>query len=372
VQKPESHILLVGQALKNYRKSHSITQEHLAEDLGIDPRTLRSWENERPPESIRELRRISDLLGIEPEHLGLAASLYLPKTPEQVETIIEHVWALMDEIRVNEAFTVIEKLVQDLRTQIMTEDHHMLISFAHALHAAGYVASMRAKTSEVAIAINHYHELESVAHLINDPTLLSVALAYQGDMFRRLGEIPKAITYLEAARDTTAGAEVAARGNGLQLLARASILNKDIKGFERAMAGAEELASTVNPAINSIHGHYNLGTIYEEYGKSYATLGQVQKALDYVKLTETNLPQTPNNQVLLMIVRAEALIYGGEIDSGEPLAIEAARLSRIQGHYRRLERLQNVKRYLNRQALRFGKAETSLDEALNGPIEQWT
>ena len=102
MQKPESHILLVGQALKDYRKSQGITQEQLAEDLGIDPRTLRLWENERPPESIRELRRISDLLGIEPERLGLAASLYLPKTPEMVEEIIEHVWALMDEIRVHE------------------------------------------------------------------------------------------------------------------------------------------------------------------------------------------------------------------------------------------------------------------------------
>lgn len=364
--------MLVGQALKEYRKSHGRTQEQLAEDLGIDPRTLRSWENERPPESIRELRRISDLLGIEPERLGLAASLYLPKTPEQVETIIEHVWALMDEVRVNEAVNVIEKLIRDLRTQIMTEDHRMLTSFAHALHAAGYVASMRAKTSEVTLAIDHYHELESVARIIHDATFLNVALAYQGDMYRRLGDIPQAITYLEAARDTAAGADLAARGNGLQLLGRASLLEGNRPSFERAMAEAEELASAINPAVNSIHGHYNLGTIYEEYGKSYAAMGQVQKALDYVKLTEANLPQTPNNNVLVMIVRAEALIYGGEIDSGEPLVVEAARLSRMQGHYRRLERIQNIKRYLHRQALRLEKAETSLDEALNGPIEQWS
>jgi hypothetical protein len=58
-----------------------------------------------------------------------------------------------------------------------------------------------------------------------------------------------------------------------------------------------------------------------------------------------------------MIVRAEALIYGGELDSGEPLALEAARLSRIQGHHRRLERIQNIKRYLHQQTLKLGKAE---------------
>ncbi len=55
----------------------------------------------------------------------------------------------------------------------------------------------------------------------------------------------------------------------------------------------------------------------------------------------------------------------------EPLAIEAVRLSRMQGHQRRLERIQNIKRYLHQQTLKFGKAEMGLDQALNGPIEQW-
>jgi transcriptional regulator with XRE-family HTH domain len=371
VQKPASHILLVGQALKDYRKSHSVTQEQLAEDLCIDPRTLRLRENERPPESIRELRRISDLLGIEPERFGLAASLYLPKTPEQVETILEHVWALMDDIRVHEASIIIEKLVADLRAQIMTEDQGILRSFAHALHAAGYVASMRATTGEVSLAISHYHEMESVARLFGDPTLLAIALTYEGDMYRRLGDLEKAVTYLEAARDTTAGADLAARGNALQLLGRATLLQKDMPSFERAIAEATELAATIDPALNCIHGHYNLGVVYEEYAKSYAALGQVEKALGYVALTEANLPTTPNNKVLLMIVRAESLIYGGDIESGEPLALEAARISRTQGHHRRLERIQMIKRYLHRQAASIEKAEMRLDEALNGPIEQW-
>jgi tetratricopeptide (TPR) repeat protein len=228
---------------------------------------------------------------------------------------------------------------------------------------------MRAKTSEVPLAINHYHELESVAQILNAPTLLNTALTYQGDMYRRLGDIMKALTYLEAARDTTAGTDLAARGNALQLLGRASLLNKDMQSFEKAMAEAEELAATINPAENSIHGHYNLGTIYEEYAKSYAATGQIQKALDYVELTEANLPPTPNNSILLMIVRAEVLIFGGEIESGEPLAVQAAQVSRIQGHQRRLERIQNIKRYLHQRTMRFERAEINLDEALNGPIE---
>ncbi len=90
------------------------------------------------------------------------------------------------------------------------------------------------------------------------------------------------MTYLEAARDTTEGANAAARGNALQFLARSAFLARDMYSFERAMAEAEELSATVDPATNSIHGHYNTGTIYEEYGKSYAAMGQTGKALDYL------------------------------------------------------------------------------------------
>jgi hypothetical protein len=43
----------------------------------------------------------------------------------------------------------------------------------------------------------------------------------------------------------------------------------------------------------------------------------------------------------------------------------------MQGHLRRLERIQNIKRYLHQPTLKFGKAEMGLDEALNDPIDQW-
>src|SRR5438552_12227122 len=173
---------LLSQVLKDYRKEHGLTQEQLAYDLEVEPRTLRTWENERPLNNIQELRRIADLLDIEPERLGLAASLYIPKTPQQIEEIIEHVWSLMDEVRVKEARIIIEKLVRDISMQIVTEDPTLLRSLTHAYQAAGYVASMNARTSEVPLAIHHYHLMESVARIIHDQTLLNIALTYQGDM----------------------------------------------------------------------------------------------------------------------------------------------------------------------------------------------
>src|SRR2546423_14331404 len=104
---------------------------------------------------------------------------------------------------------------------------------------------MSARTSEVPLAIHHYHEMESVARIIHEQTLLNIALTYQGDMYRRLGDLSKAIAYLKAARDTTPQANKAARGNGLQLLGRATFLTKHVRSFECALAEPEELATTI-------------------------------------------------------------------------------------------------------------------------------
>ena len=106
-QQPKSTPSFAGQFLKNYRKSRNLSQEEFAFDLGIEPRTLRAYENgERSLNNVHELRRIAELLDIELERLGLAASLYIPKTPQQIEEIIEHVWSLMDEVHVKEARTI--------------------------------------------------------------------------------------------------------------------------------------------------------------------------------------------------------------------------------------------------------------------------
>lgn len=73
-----------GQFFKAYRKLHGLTQERLAEILVIEPRTLRAYElGERQLNNIHDLRRIADLLRIEPEYLGVASSILVLHIPEQ-------------------------------------------------------------------------------------------------------------------------------------------------------------------------------------------------------------------------------------------------------------------------------------------------
>lgn len=350
MQQPKGHPSFAGLFLKDYRKTHNLSQEQLAYDLNIEPRTLRAYENgERQLNNINELRRIADLLGMEPERLGVATSIYIPRTADQIEEILKHVWEIVEESRLQEAMTITEQLTRNLRAQTTSDDPQLLTSLAHAYHTAGYVWSEATKASESQGAIRHYREMETIARTLDDHTLLNIALTYQGDMYRRLGDLSQAITYLEAARDTTPRADVAARGNGIQLLGRAYLRKgkSGYKEFEYTMKEAEELAHQFDPKESSTQGHYSLGTVYEEYGRSFTDLSQMQKAMEYLDLAQANLPQTKFWELLVTISRAIVLIKDGELQSGVQLAITAADQSRAAGIERYLERIYNVQEYLD-------------------------
>lgn len=85
---PRREPSLAGIALKGYRAEHSLSQEQLAEELGIEPRTLRRYETgERPLDNVLELRRIAETLWLAPERLGLAAQQEIARTPEQIDAV---------------------------------------------------------------------------------------------------------------------------------------------------------------------------------------------------------------------------------------------------------------------------------------------
>jgi len=148
----------------------------------------------------------------------------IKQAPEEIDALVKRVWSLLDEPRVTEARSLIEKLVRKTNEQIASEDPKLLMSLARALHAAGYITGLGTRSKEIAVPNRYYHELEEIARLIKDDTFLSIALTYQGDMYRRSGNITDAIAYLEAARDVAPKADKSARGNALQLLGRTYLL----------------------------------------------------------------------------------------------------------------------------------------------------
>ncbi len=359
----------LARALKIYREQHKFTQEELAAILDEDPRQIRRWENgETQLTDVQELKRIADRLGIPYEHLGVAASIYVPITLEKINTMVDRIWALIDEARIGEAHAIAENLILEASQRTRTSDTQFLRALARMYHAAAHAASLSVRTDEVGQAIYYYQQMEYFAQQLKDDTLLNISLAYQGDMLRRKGDMSRAIIWLERARDTTPQADAAAHGNGLQLLARTYLQAKRLDSFDTTIKEAEDLAYAINQQNNSVR-IYNLSYVLEEYAKSYCRLGKTQLALDYAERAEKARVPTKSSEILLKVARAEILVREGDLRNALPLATEAAIYSREHGHNRRLERIYAIKRYLHQQTTKYGKAEWELDEALEGPSE---
>jgi len=307
-----------------------------------------------PPKLISEASAFTDTL--------------LP-TERPAETV-ERIWTLIRMASPSQARSLSEKLVQKLSDRVVlvtAPDATLLGDLAQAHYVAGYSIAINTYSHEATLAIEHFRHMEQLARDIGDHTLLNLALTYQGDMYRRKGDLHEAKTCLEAAQDSTPQADTAARGNSLQLLCRVYLQMNDLTNFEDTMKVAEQLAAAIEPNKSILHGQYCLGTVYEEYARSYGSLGQLQRALDYLDKAEAALPSLPNWRLLLTTTRALALINGGEIALGTQIAIQAAQLCSAHGNIRLLERIRGLQRFLERQALHIKRAAVDLDDALNDP-----
>ncbi|MBA2396390.1 MAG: helix-turn-helix transcriptional regulator [Ktedonobacteraceae bacterium] len=361
----------IAQILKDYRAKYGIKQEELANELGIDSRTLRRYENnESMLTDINELRRIAGILGIDSERLGVLPDL---STIEDIDTAIDRTWNLVRGARYYEANIIVDRLIHDTANLIKTEDHNLLKRLANVQHIAGYVKSQVTRSNESMLAFAHYKKMEDIARLLDDQVLLNIALTYEGDMLQRSGYVNEAINYLEAARDTTPLADVSARGNGIQLLGRTYFKARMMDEFDTAMKQSEELAYQLEaPDNTSAKGQYNLGTVLEEYGRSYGLLGQTGKGMDYLDKADEYFNNNWNGQrrdLLIKTARTMILVRGGEISEGVKLAIEATDLCKKHGNVRLLDRIYGVQQYIDRLTREIGGSGSMLREALDGPIE---
>ena len=216
--------------------------------------------------------------------------------------------------------------------------------------------------------------MERIARILDDQTLINIALSYEGDMLQRGGNVKESIQYLEAARDTTPQADISARGNGIQLLGRAYFKAGRLGDFEQAMKEAEELAyePQIADPSNSVRGQYGAGTVYEEWGRSLGLLGQTKEAMDYLDKAEKIFTQTwtlQRRDMLMKTARAMTLVRDGDIRQGAELAVEAIDLCRKQGNVRLLDRVYGIQRYLDRLTREIGNAGSMIREALAGTIE---
>src|SRR5207249_10309692 len=101
------------------------------------------------------------------------------------------------------------------------------------------------------------------------------------------------------------------------------------------------------------------------------TLGQMQRALEYIDKAEEELPATTRWSILLKTTRAVTLVRGGEYQAGGDLAIESAQLCRAYGNIRCLERVYGIQRYLERKSKEMARIGGDIREVLDGRLGNW-
>lgn len=359
----------LARAIEEYEGRNGWKRSQTAEYLGVELRTLYRWMSQKSPlTDTRELRRIALLLGIEPEKL-IAGTLSLTLTSEDIEQTITSVWKLIKESRFDEAKITGERIMGEISAHITSEADPLLPLLAKARQCMGYITSSTSRTHALQTSIHHYHEMEKIARLAHDDTLINIALTYQGDMLRRQGNVREALPFLEAARDTTPLADPSARGNALQLLGRVQLQSKNTSGFLSSMSEATELLDALNPETDTTYGVYCFGTVYEEYARSYSMLGEHQKALDCLDRSEQSLPPLGHWETMLKTARAMILVHAGDLHNGLPLAVEAAQLCYKLGNNRLLERMFNLQKYLDHMSRDFVSAGAQLRDVLDGTTE---
>ena len=361
--------------LATYLSQNNMKQQELADLISVDVRTLRRWlSGETIITNVHDLQRVADRLHILPEKLGLSPSVHMPIPADDIDKVIGGIWKQIRAAKYGEANILADQLMMDMTEYTHTSDTTMLRRLAQAHYVTGFVKSQISRANETNLARFYYAEMEKIARMLNDHTLLNIALTYEGDMLQRGGSVNEAITFLEAARDTTPGADMAARGNSIQLLGRAYFKAKRLADFEQAMKASEDIAIELEETSQgkATKGQYNAGTVYEEYGRSLGRLGQLKEGMDYLDKAEENFKKTWSSQrrdLLLTSSKAIVLVHGGEIREGVNMAISCIELIQKSGNARMMDRIYAVQQYIDRLSYEVGKASITLREAMTGPIE---
>ncbi|TME04898.1 MAG: helix-turn-helix transcriptional regulator [Chloroflexi bacterium] len=355
--------------LKEHREKYGLTQLQLAETLHVDERTLRRWEHQETRlTDVRELRRLASVLGVAAERLGVtdqAGGI----SPEQADETLHHVWQLIAAARFFEARAVAERLVAELQTNAPCpgcQAHLYRLTQAHRVTA--YVRSENTRTSEVRYPLASYRAMEQTARLLDDPPLLALALAFEGEMYTRVGEVNTGNEYLETALGIAPDEDSPAKGAVALLLAKGYFKAGQRGAYERWMAEAEARAEQVTG--DSVIGEpFGLKAVYAEYGRSSALLGNLHQALEYIERAQHLPPFGTYWDLVLKTTTVMALIRGGEIQCGVALAVECIELCRKHGAFRLLERIYRMQQYLQCLTTSLEQSTALLREALDGPIE---
>lgn len=278
---------------------------------------------------------------------------------------IEHIWLLVRDAKIRRAKAASETLVSYLQRQWeeMPEECDLLQALVHAYHLAGYTAAMRTRRYDALVPASYFREMEHMARLLQDDVQVVIALTYQGEMYRRFGDLTQALQCLHAAYETPL-TERAVHGNGARLLGRMYAQQGEHERALQLIEEAKQMARQDDALQDRFHGFFGVGVVYLEYARYFRQLGQFHQALDFCAQAKAAFPGTPHWTTIFTTIQGCMLVEGGHLEEGIPVVVKAVEFAQKHGYICLLDLFSDLQRFLSQQALAFNRASLRLGEAL--------
>ncbi|HYU76950.1 MAG TPA: helix-turn-helix transcriptional regulator [Ktedonobacteraceae bacterium] len=348
----------VGQALKNYRSIHQLTQRDLASLLEFDQSYISKLENGQGLRDSATLRHIAQRLSISGSSLGiLSEELQYAQSPEIIDTassVIRLSQTVRESGRAEAAVNELWPLILRLETQQVQDNGNprLLLTLASAQATLGIILGDLLPEENLWISVHFFKKAVAIADEHGDALFKSEVYRGCGNELRKHKHYTEAVSYLEQA--FFLAPDAMSKGMAAALLARTYGEMGDQENFLDAIGSvlyAQEKVDSFTPTFNPV-------TIYEVRVRGLLNVGQMNAQLSLLEQDTTHffaVPIAPQWHVISQLTRAEAMFHIGRVDEGLAnlkTALIGAELCRLPHQVQRAIRaVQTVEAYSPARAM---------------------
>lgn len=367
-----------GQLVRSYRKQRGWTQEELAERWGHARVYVSQIERgKRKLDSMTQVMRLADILDIPQERLeeigrGIPKRKIEVEKPEQADNAIlqmllapgRDMVQLSYMLWIADQSPILEEKLQELTItldQALISYHGEFLKPAQQLLA--YTHQMRGRMAfdrlDFATAAGHFSEMIDLGNELNDADIITIAMVYQGSLFRKRGRFETAIRCYEAAKPYADSAAEAIRGIYHVNLSTVYADSGQEKPFLEEIDAALEIAKELKDSITGLANDFSLDDVLWAQAGGFSELWKPADALKLYEQTDKLRPFRPLRELgAYTIDKGEAYLRLGDLDQGIALSLKGIQLA---SEYRSKRHLGWVEKTYNRlHVLPIGK-EKRLD-----------
>ena len=298
-----------GNLVQAYRQQRGWTQGELAARWGYTREYVSQIERgKRKLDKAEQVVKLADILDIpsekleaigrgipkiqgansEPVALQEADNKLLHAILEQAQTTVKLSWLVWHGNSDKTVYDSLSQLTTNLDEAIANRRGTLL---QPAIRLLAYTHEMMGKIAfdklDYTKAAGHFQEMMTLGEEINETDIIALAMIHNGDLLRRRGRYELAVRCLDASQAYADAANEYTQGMRLQTLARTYAEYGKKSQFLKAIDGAEEIARSVKPSIDTTISQFNLIDVIQERGQGYTLLWEPQKALEiYEKLSK--------------------------------------------------------------------------------------